>query len=194
MTEINCMFDGMNNTISQLNAPVSYEFRGDKMAKRKRRTGRPSIYEEMARQNVKKGNIIYSDGVYMELYEKLKRDGKLPKFRAMLTIYSEDNIPLNEVTANFKQMYGKYLTDEWCEQVLRDMIDFYPDLSESWFIGGNMDSNDRVVRRMVKDRADTIATTTSKMKDIEIWENLYGDKKTINGEVDKRTIVNFNLK
>lgn len=128
--------------------------------------------------------------VYNELYDKLRKDCRLPRFIAVVQYCSMTGLSIDDSVKRIMEAFPSYISKkEFNSNIFRDMIKNYSDISIAWGYG---ELGDEISQIMVKNKALQIIEKTDKMEDIQIYNSLYGKANDTVG-TDNKTVINFNL-
>lgn len=128
--------------------------------------------------------------VYNSLYNKLKKDGRLDRFIAIVQYCSMSGLDIKDSVQVLVKSFPSYINEkDLTVDCLNDMIKNYSDISIAWGYGS---LGDEISQIIVKNKALKIVEKTDNMEDIRAYQELFGNKNDINS-TDNKTTVNFNL-
>lgn len=128
--------------------------------------------------------------VYNSLYNKLKKDGRLDRFIAVVQYCSMSGLDIKDSVQVLVKSFPSYIDEkDLTVDCLKDMIKNYNDISVAWGYGS---LGDEISQIIVKNKALKIVEKTDNMEDIRAYQELFGNKNDINS-TDNKTTVNFNL-
>lgn len=128
--------------------------------------------------------------VYNALYNKLKKDGRLDRFIAVVQYCSMSGLDIKDSVQVLVKSFPSYIDEkDLTVDCLKDMIKNYNDISVAWGYGS---LGDEISQIIVKNKALKIVEKTDNMEDIRAYQELFGNKNDINS-TDNKTTVNFNL-
>lgn len=128
--------------------------------------------------------------VYNALYNKLKKDGRLDRFIAVVQYCSMSGLDIKDSVQVLVKSFPSYINEkDLTVDCLKDMIKNYNDISVAWGYGS---LGDEISQIIVKNKALRIVEKTDNMEDIRAYQELFGNKNEINS-TDNKTTVNFNL-
>lgn len=128
--------------------------------------------------------------VYNALYDKLKKDGRLDRFIAVVQYCSMSGLDIKDSVQVLVKSFPSYINEkDLTVDCLKDMIKNYNDISVAWGYGS---LGDEISQIIVKNKALRIVEKTDNMEDIRAYQELFGNKNDINS-TDNKTTVNFNL-
>lgn len=128
--------------------------------------------------------------VYNALYDKLKKDGRLDRFIAIVQYCSMSGLDIKDSVQVLVKSFPSYINEkDLTVDCLKDMIKNYSDISIAWGYGS---LGDEISQIIVKNKALRIVEKTDNMEDIRAYQELFGNKNEINS-ADNKTTVNFNL-
>ena len=128
--------------------------------------------------------------VYNALYDKLKKDGRLDRFIAVVQYCSMSGLDIKDSVQVLVKSFPSYIDEkDLTVDCLTDMIKNYSDISIAWGYGS---LGDEISQIIVKNKALRIVEKTDNMEDIRAYQELFGNKNDINS-TDNKTTVNFNL-
>lgn len=128
--------------------------------------------------------------VYNALYNKLKKDGRLDRFIAIVQYCSMSGLDIEDSIKVLVKSFPSYINEkDLTVDCLKDMIKNYNDISVAWGYGS---LGDEISQIIVKNKALRIVEKTDNMEDIRAYQELFGNKNDINS-TDNKTTVNFNL-
>lgn len=128
--------------------------------------------------------------VYNALYDKLKRDGRLDRFIAVVQHCSMSGVDIKGARDVLVKAFPGYIDEkDLTIDCLNDMIKNYSDISIAWGYGS---LGDEISQIIVKNKALRLVEQTDNMQDIVMYQELFDNKNEISSE-DKKTTVNFNL-
>ena len=130
--------------------------------------------------------------VYNEVYSKLRKDWRLPRFIAVVQYCSSKGLTVEETVETILKSFPSYLdADNFTVDCFVDMVKSYSDIAIAWGYGP---LGDEISQIIVKNKALQIVEKTDKMEDIQIYQSLYGKSEaTSTDSVDSKTVINFNL-
>lgn len=128
--------------------------------------------------------------VYNALYDKLKKDGRLDRFIAVVQYCSMSGLDIKDSVQVLVKSFPSYIDEkDLTVDCLTDMIKNYSDISIAWGYGS---LGDEISQIIVKNKALKIVENTDNMEDIRAYQELFGNKNEISS-TDNKTTVNFNL-
>ena len=128
--------------------------------------------------------------VYNALYDKLKKDGRLDRFIAVVQYCSMSGLDIKDSVQVLVKSFPSYIDDkDLTVDCLTDMIKNYSDISIAWGYGS---LGDEISQIIVKNKALKIVENTDNMEDIRAYQEMFGSKNEISS-TDNKTTVNFNL-
>lgn len=128
--------------------------------------------------------------VYNALYDKLKRDGRLDRFIAVVQHCSMSGVDIKGAREVLVKAFPGYIDEkDLTIDCLEDMIKNYPDISIAWGYGS---LGDEIAQIIVKNKALRLVEKTDSMQDIAMYQEMFGNNNGINS-TDNKTTVNFNL-
>ena len=128
--------------------------------------------------------------VYNELYDKLRKDGRLDRFIAVVQHCSMSGVDIKGARDVLVKAFPGYIDNkDLTIECLEDMIKNYPDISVAWGYGS---LGDEIAQIIVKNKALQLVEKTDSMQDIQMYQEMFGNKNNISSE-DNKTTVNFNL-
>lgn len=128
--------------------------------------------------------------VYNALYDKLKRDGRLDRFIAVVQHCSMSGVDIKGARDVLVKAFPGYIDEkDLTIDCLNDMIKNYSDISIAWGYGS---LGDEISQIIVKNKALRLVEQTDNMQDIVMYQEFFGNKNELSSE-DKKTTVNFNL-
>lgn len=144
------------------------------------------------RKMLDNNNTLCKSQVYNELYDKIRRDGRLNRFIAVIQYCSQSGLSIEDSVAKIADSFPSYIkADDFTVDCFKDMISNYSDISLAWGYGP---LGDEISNIMVRNKALEIIGKTDNMADIEIYNKLYGNRDTVNtNNEDSKTIFNFSL-
>ena len=126
--------------------------------------------------------------VYNELYDKLRKDGRLDRFIAVVQHCSMSGVDIKGARDVLVKAFPGYINDkDLTIECLEDMIKNYPDVSVAWGYGP---LGDEISQIIVKNKALRLVEKTDNMQDIVMYQEMFGNKDN-SGSVDKVTSVGF---
>ena len=163
------------------------------MAKNRGHKGRVgnSKYSAM----LKEQQPLCKSQIYNELYDKLKREGRLQRFIATIQYCSSNGKTIDETIKFILNKFTGYINEKDLSiDCFADMVKNYADIAEAWGYG---EDGDIITDILVKNKAIDIVKSTSEMSDIKMFNDIYGSS-IVNRESniendDSKTIINFNL-
>jgi hypothetical protein len=128
--------------------------------------------------------------VYNALYDKLKKDGRLDRFIAVVQYCSMSGLDIKDSVQVLVKSFPSYIDEkDLTVDCLNDMIKNYSDISVAWGYGS---LGDEISQIIVKNKALKIVENTDNMEDIRAYQEMFGKKDEISS-TDNKTTVNFNL-
>lgn len=128
--------------------------------------------------------------VYNALYDKLKKDGRLDRFIAVVQYCSMSGLDIKDSVQVLVKSFPSYIDEkDLTVDCLNDMIKNYSDISIAWGYGS---LGDEISQIIVKNKALRLVEKTDNMQDIVMYQELFGNKNEISS-TDNKTTVNFNL-
>ena len=128
--------------------------------------------------------------VYNALYDKLKKDGRLDRFIAVVQYCSMSGLDIKDSVQVLVKSFPSYIDEkDLTIDCLTDMIKNYSDISIAWGYGS---LGDEISQIIVKNKALKIVENTDNMEDIRAYQEMFGKKNEISS-TDNKTTVNFNL-
>lgn len=128
--------------------------------------------------------------VYNALYDKLKKDGRLDRFIAVVQYCSMSGLDIKDSVQVLVKSFPSYIDEkDLTVDCLNDMIKNYSDISIAWGYGS---LGDEISQIIVKNKALKIVENTDNMEDIRAYQEMFGSKNEISN-TDNKTTVNFNL-
>lgn len=128
--------------------------------------------------------------VYNALYDKLKKDGRLDRFIAVVQHCSMSGVDIEGARDVLVKAFPGYIDEkDLTIDCLNDMIKNYSDISIAWGYGS---LGDEISQIIVKNKALRLVEKTDNMQDIVMYQELFGNKNEISS-TDNKTTVNFNL-
>ena len=128
--------------------------------------------------------------VYNALYDKLKRDGRLDRFIAVVQHCSMSGVDISGARDVLVKAFPGYINErDLTIACLEDMIKNYSDISIAWGYGS---LGDEIAQIIVKNKALRLVEKTDSMQDIAMYQEMFGSKNDISS-TDNKTTVNFNL-
>lgn len=128
--------------------------------------------------------------VYNALYDKLKKDGRLDRFIAVVQHCSMSGVDIKGARDVLVKAFPGYIDEkDLTIDCLNDMIKNYSDISIAWGYGS---LGDEISQIIVKNKALRLVEKTDNMQDIVMYQELFGNKNEISS-TDSKTTVNFNL-
>lgn len=128
--------------------------------------------------------------VYNALYDKLKKDGRLDRFIAVVQYCSMSGLDIKDSVQVLVKSFPSYIDEkDLTVDCLTDMIKNYSDISIAWGYGS---LGDEISQIIVKNKALKIVENTDSMEDIRAYQEMFGKKNEISS-TDNKTTVNFNL-
>lgn len=128
--------------------------------------------------------------VYNALYDKLKKDGRLDRFIAVVQHCSMSGVDIKGARDVLVKAFPGYIDEkDLTIDCLNDMIKNYSDISIAWGYGS---LGDEISQIIVKNKALRLVEKTDNMQDIVMYQGLFGNKNEISS-TDNKTTVNFNL-
>lgn len=128
--------------------------------------------------------------VYNALYDKLKKDGRLDRFIAVVQYCSMSGLDIKDSVQVLVKSFPSYIDEkDLTVDCLNDMIKNYSDISIAWGYGS---LGDEIAQIIVKNKALKIVENTDNMEDIRAYQEMFGKKNEISS-TDNKTTVNFNL-
>lgn len=128
--------------------------------------------------------------VYNTLYDKLKKDGRLDRFIAVVQHCSMSGVDIKGARDVLVKAFPGYIDEkDLTIDCLNDMIKNYSDISIAWGYGS---LGDEISQIIVKNKALRLVEKTDNMQDIVMYQELFGNKNEISS-TDNKTTVNFNL-
>ena len=128
--------------------------------------------------------------VYNALYDKLKRDGRLDRFIAVVQHCSMSGVDIKGARDVLVKAFPGYIDNkDLTIECLEDMIKNYPDISVAWGYGS---LGDEIAQIIVKNKALQLVEKTDSMQDIAMYQEMFGRQNDISS-TDNKTTVNFNL-
>lgn len=128
--------------------------------------------------------------VYNALYDKLKRDKRLDRFIAVVQHCSMSGVDIKGARDVLVKAFPGYIDNkDLTIECLEDMIKNYPDISVAWGYGS---LGDEIAQIIVKNKALQLVEKTDSMQDIQMYQEMFGNKNEISS-ADNKTTVNFNL-
>ena len=126
--------------------------------------------------------------VYNELYDKLRKDGRLDRFIAVVQHCSMSGVDIKGAREVLVKAFPGYINDkDLTIECLEDMIKNYHDVSVAWGYGP---LGDEISQIIVKNKALRLVEKTDNMQDIVMYQEMFGNKDN-SGSVDKVTSVGF---
>ena len=128
--------------------------------------------------------------VYNALYDKLKKDGRLDRFIAVVQYCSMSGLDIKDSVQVLVKSFPSYINEkDLTVDCLKDMIKNYSDISIAWGYGS---LGDEISQIIVKNKALRLVEKTDNMQDIVMYQEMFGNKNDISS-TDNKTTVNFNL-
>lgn len=128
--------------------------------------------------------------VYNALYDKLKRDGRLDRFIAVVQHCSMSGVDIKGARDVLVKAFPGYIDNkDLTIECLEDMIKNYSDISVAWGYGS---LGDEIAQIIVKNKALQLVEKTDSMQDVVMYQEMFGNKNNISSN-DNKTTVNFNL-
>jgi hypothetical protein len=128
--------------------------------------------------------------VYNALYTKLKNDGRLDRFIAVVQHCSMLGVDLAGACDVLCKAFPGYIdSKDLTVACFEDMIKNYHDISVAWGFGS---LGDEISSIIVKNKALRLVEKTDSMQDILMYQQMFGQNSTASIE-EKATTVNFNL-
>lgn len=159
------------------------------MPKRGQR-GQQAKQTEQYRKMYENNPQLCKSQVYNGLYSKLKKDGRLDRFIAVVQYCSMSGLDIEDSVQVLVKSFPSYINEkDLTVDCLKDMIKNYNDISVAWGYGS---LGDEISQIIVKNKALRIVEKTDNMEDIRAYQELFGNKNDINS-TDNKTTVNFNL-
>ena len=159
------------------------------MPKRGKR-GQQAKQTEQYRKMYENTPQLCKSQVYNALYDKLKRDGRLDRFIAVVQYCSMSGLDIKDSVQVLIKSFPSYIDKkDLTVACLTDMIKNYSDISVAWGYGS---LGDEISQIIVKNKALKIVEKTNNMEDIQAYQEMFGNKNEISS-TDNKTTVNFNL-
>ena len=128
--------------------------------------------------------------VYNALYDKLKRDKRLDRFIAVVQHCSMSGVDIKGARDVLVKAFPGYIDNkDLTIECLEDMIKNYSDISIAWGYGS---LGDEIAQIIVKNKALQLVEKTDSMQDIQMYQEMFGNKNEVSSN-DNKTTVNFNL-
>ena len=129
--------------------------------------------------------------VYNELYDKLRKDGRLDRFIAVVQHCSMSGVDIKGARDVLIKAFPGYINDrDLTIECLEDMIKNYPDVSVAWGYGP---LGDEISQIIVKNKALRLVEKTDNMQDIVMYQEMFGNKNEVASATDNGTVFNFNM-
>jgi hypothetical protein len=142
------------------------------------------------RQMLNNTEHLCKSQVYNRLYDRLKTDGRLDRFIAVVQYCSMSGLDIKDSIEVIVKSFPSYIDEkDLTVECFTDMIKNYNDISVAWGYGS---LGDEISQIIVKNKALRIVEKTDSMQDIMIYQEMFGKKNDISNE-DKVTTVNLIL-
>lgn len=130
--------------------------------------------------------------VYNELYGKLRKDGRIDRFIAIVQYCSQSGLSLEETVKKISEMLPGYLNEEELTvDCFKEMLKMYSDVSIAWGWGT---LGDDITQVQLKNRALSIINSSNgTMDDIQKYQEVFGKGTSNKSNEDNRVNFNFNL-
>lgn len=150
--------------------------------------GQQAKQTEQYRQMYKNAPQLCKSQVYNALYDKLKRDGRLDRFIAVVQYCSMSGLDIKDSIDVLVKSFPSYIDKkDLTVDCFTDMIKNYNDISVAWGYGS---LGDEITQIIVKNKALKIVETTTNMQDIAMYQEMFGKKET-SSNTEKVTSVGF---
>ena len=129
--------------------------------------------------------------VYNELYDKLRKDGRLDRFIAVVQHCSMSGVDIKGARDVLVKAFPGYINDkDLTIECLEDMIKNYPDVSVAWGYGP---LGDEISQIIVKNKALQLVEKTDNMQDIVMYQEMFGKTDETSSNENNATVFNFNM-
>lgn len=135
-------------------------------------------------------HLVTSQSV-SEIYLKIKQEGQLNKFLALVQYCSGQGLDLAQsVDLILSRMSGYINRRKFSAETFAYMINNHHDVADAWYWGDG-DITDGVTNIMIKKKAlKLVLSDDATMQDIKTYNELYNNRNSIS---DNATTINFNL-
>lgn len=135
-------------------------------------------------------HLVTSQSV-SEIYLKIKQEGQLNKFLALVQYCSGQGLDLAQsVDLILSRMSGYINRRKFSAETFAYMINNHHDVADAWFWGDG-DVTDGVTNIMIKKKAlKLVLSDDATMQDIKTYHELYNNKNSVS---DNTTTISFNL-
>lgn len=126
--------------------------------------------------------------IYSEIYNKLKSEGRLGRFIAVVQYCSIQGYDIDKAVEFIRKSFPGYISEEFDKEAFELMLKAHTDISDAWGFG---ELGDEVTHIQIKNIALRILEKSGTMEDIKEYFEIFGKQDTNSN--DNRTIINFNL-
>lgn len=128
--------------------------------------------------------------VYSELYERMRRDGRLARFIAVIQYCSIKGFDMDDTVEIVCSSFPSYIDKvDFTVNTFKDMLSTYNDIAVAWGYGN---IGDEISNIIVRNKALRLVEKTENIEDVIRYQEVFGSKSD---EVtkDNNTTVNFIL-
>jgi hypothetical protein len=153
--------------------------------------GQQSKQTEQYRKMYKNAPQLCKSQVYNALYDKLKRDGRLDRFIAVVQYCSIHGYNKEQTVKKLVSSFPGYITDkELTVKCFDEMLKAYNDISVAWGWG---DLGDDITQVQLKNKALSLIENNGTLEDIKMYNEIFVKTDEASGNENNGTVFNFNM-